>query len=59
MTLEAVDIAVLNAAAGGSCSGVNLRVEPGKFTALIGPNGGGKSSLLKALAGLWPSPKGK
>ncbi|QDO88018.1 ABC transporter ATP-binding protein [Ornithinimicrobium ciconiae] len=32
-------------------SGVNLQVEAGERTAFVGPNGGGKSSLLKAVSG--------
>ncbi len=32
--------------------GVNLRVEKGAFLALIGPNGGGKTTLVKLLLGL-------
>ena len=30
---------------------VDMRVAPGRFIAMIGPNGGGKSSLLRVLAG--------
>ena len=33
---------------------VSLRVEPGGVHALVGPNGGGKSSLFKALLGQVP-----
>ena len=51
--LEAVNIAVERGDR-RILDGVSLRVEPGRFTALVGPNGGGKSTLLKALAGLWP-----
>ncbi len=31
---------------------VNLTVEPGDFVAMIGPNGGGKTTLLKLMLGL-------
>ena len=33
-------------------AGVNLEVQPGEVLGLIGPNGGGKSTLLMLLAGL-------
>jgi ABC-type Mn2+/Zn2+ transport system ATPase subunit len=32
--------------------GVDLALEPGSLTAVVGPNGGGKSTLLKLIAGL-------
>lgn len=35
--------------------GVDLRLERGRITALLGPNGVGKSTLLKAILGLLPS----
>ena len=34
--------------------GINLNVEEGKIIALLGGNGTGKSTLLKALSGLLP-----
>ena len=37
----------------------SLRVDPHRLTAVIGPNGGGKSTLLRALAGLWPVSAGE
>lgn len=37
---------------------VNLRVKDGDFLGIIGPNGGGKSTLLKAILGLIPITSG-
>jgi D-xylose transport system ATP-binding protein len=34
--------------------GVDLKVYPGKVTALVGDNGAGKSTLIKAIAGIHP-----
>ncbi|HJZ32405.1 MAG TPA: ABC transporter ATP-binding protein [Hyphomicrobiaceae bacterium] len=39
--------------------GVNLRLEPGETLALIGANGAGKSSTLKAIMGMAHYPRGR
>lgn len=33
---------------------VSLHIEPGQFVTVIGGNGAGKSTILNAIAGLWP-----
>ena len=33
---------------------VNLHIKPGEFVTVIGGNGAGKSTILNAIAGLWP-----
>lgn len=38
--------------------GVSFRVMPGDVYAIIGPNGGGKTTLLKAILGLIPPDRG-
>jgi zinc/manganese transport system ATP-binding protein len=39
-------------------SGVDLSVRPGEFVAVLGPNGVGKSTLIKAVLGLVPLTSG-
>ena len=38
---------------------INLRLESGDFLGLIGPNGGGKSVLLKVILGLLEPDRGQ
>ena len=39
--------------------GINLSVEPNNFLGIIGPNGGGKTTLLKVILGLIKPARGK
>jgi putative ATP-binding cassette transporter len=39
--------------------GVNARVAPGERVVVVGPSGSGKSSLIKAIAGIWPFGHGR
>ncbi|HYC02146.1 MAG TPA: peptidase domain-containing ABC transporter [Azospirillaceae bacterium] len=39
--------------------GVDLTIQPGEFVAFVGPSGGGKSTLLKVLMGLYPPTEGE
>jgi len=40
-------------------AGMDLKVEPGVITALLGPSGSGKSTLLRILTGLTPPTRGQ
>ncbi len=39
-------------------NGINLEIEPGKKVALVGASGGGKSTLVSVLIGLYPAKSG-
>jgi putative tryptophan/tyrosine transport system ATP-binding protein len=40
-------------------SGLNLHLNEGDFVTVIGGNGAGKSTMLNAVAGVWPEDEGK
>lgn len=40
-------------------NGVTIDIKPGKLTVITGPNGGGKTSLAKIIAGIYRPQKGK
>ena len=44
---------------GFAVCGISLTLEPGEWLGVTGRNGGGKSTLLLALGGLWPVAKGE
>ena len=39
--------------------GLNLHLRPGDFVTVIGGNGAGKSTMLNAVAGVWPVDEGR
>jgi zinc/manganese transport system ATP-binding protein len=58
---EVLELAGVTVRAGGRVifSDVSLRVRPGEFVAVLGPNGVGKSTLLKVVLGLLPIADGR
>jgi ABC-type Mn2+/Zn2+ transport system ATPase subunit len=38
---------------------ISLKIWPGQFMAIVGPNGGGKTTLLRTILGMIPASKGK
>jgi branched-chain amino acid transport system ATP-binding protein len=57
----ALEITDLSVAYGGikAVKGISFRIDPGQIVALIGANGAGKTSTLKAIVGLVPARSGK
>ena len=39
--------------------GINLAIEPGTVTAVLGPSGSGKSTLARVMVGIWPGVSGE
>lgn len=56
MTLRLDDVTVDN---GGFLLRADLAVAPGQIVAVIGPSGGGKSTLVEAIAGFLPVTRGR
>ena len=40
-------------------NGLSLHLKPGDFVTVIGGNGAGKSTMLNAVAGVWPVDEGR
>lgn len=54
ISVSALEFRDVNFSYGNTCvlSDVNLTVQPGDFLAIVGPNGGGKTTLLRLAVGL-------
>uniref|UniRef100_A0A7S2ZC33 ABC transmembrane type-1 domain-containing protein n=4 Tax=Rhodosorus marinus TaxID=101924 RepID=A0A7S2ZC33_9RHOD len=59
IVLEGLTLSTPDAAKRVLLKDVNLKVEKGERVLIVGPSGVGKSSLLRAVAGLWRSGSGK
>ncbi|MCJ8507080.1 ABC transporter ATP-binding protein [Rhizobium lemnae] len=57
--LEVTDLAVIYNHAIGALHGVSFSLERGKVLALLGANGAGKSTALKAVSNLLPAERGQ
>ena len=55
LACQSLDISI---AGKNICSKLDLELEPGQFWGLLGPNGIGKTTLLKCMAGLSPPDNG-
>ena len=59
MSLIQVEDLTVGYGASTALSGVSLHVEPGEIVTIVGPNGSGKTSLLRAIIGAVKPAKGR
>ena len=59
MSLIQVEALTVRYGASTALSGVSLHVEPGEIVTIVGPNGSGKTSLLRAIIGAVKPVKGR
>ncbi|HEX7230212.1 MAG TPA: metal ABC transporter ATP-binding protein, partial [Candidatus Binatia bacterium] len=59
--LPLVDLAEVSSRYGATVAleNVSLKIWPGQFMAIVGPNGGGKTTLLRTILGMVPTSSGK
>lgn len=58
-TIEFEDVTLFSPRSKLIVSDLNLKITQGNHVAFIGPNGSGKTSILRALGKLWPCTEGK
>ena len=59
LAVEGLSRGAAGHAAASSCSDVTFTLEAGQALGVIGPSASGKSSLARAIVGVWPPARGK